>query len=343
MRDMPDALRHFVFLALVPTIAAIGLPIILWRVNCSTVRRHALSLPLAVAFVLSYLLPPDQTWLVFERPAAEKAADATNEKRPNPVSLVPKRHWQWLPYLALGTALIGATIAASGVAIGERVLVIAILMFVCAYQLVPTWETLVPARPTMVLILTIYLTLTYLVASLLPERLRGRPLLFQTSGVLLAVATYVIIEISLKIGFTIVPAAAALGGVWLASLFFKWDDESLTPMAQSVLALLPAFCVLAGGGAFVGAIELPDRRYLLLLIPAAPLTLWLFTFGPLAKLQGITAIVAQTAAVAIIPVAVLAWTLLKPEPADEWSNRLVPLPTHIAFSNLHFSFFNLRV
>jgi hypothetical protein len=314
---MIDAIRMFGLVVFLPALIAAGLTWSLGRFGNAGERRYSLVLPLAIAFLVAYAFHPDQ------------------------LPLVPDRHWQWLGYLALGTAMLAGLSALREAQWWERALAMAPVMFVAAWQIVPTWETLRPTRPLMIPLVAAYLWLLYLLSSLLPARLRGRAMVFQLACLLLAVAGYVTPEVSVKIGLSLLPAAAAAGGVWLASLWSFRKDEEQLPL--SVTALLPVFVVLAGGGAFVGAIELPEPRYLLLLIPASPLLLWLFAAGPLANLAGTKAVVAQTLIVAAIPVAVFAWTLLKPEPVDEYSTSFIPLSEHSAFCNLHFSFFNLRV
>jgi hypothetical protein len=262
--------------------------------------RYALVVPISFGFLAAYLLHPDR------------------------LPVVPDRHWQWLAYLALGAAVISGALAAERISWWERVLATAVLMFVATWQLVPTWETLQPGRHLMIPLLAAYFIAIGTLLSLLPARLRSRTFLFALAGVMLATSGYVAIEVSLKIGSSLFPAAAAFGGVWLASFIDLSRAKESLPMA--IIGLLPVYALLAGGGAFVGAIELPEPRWLLLVIPAAPLMLWLFTFGPLAKLTGTTAAVAQVVAVALIPIAILAWTLLKSEPADEWSGQLEAKP-----------------
>ena len=52
--------------------------------------------------------------------------------------------------------------------------------------------------------------------------------------------------------------------------------------------------------------------------PAAPLALWLFAAGPLARLKGWPAIAAQAAVVLVPLVILIAWMALAGE-TDEWS------------------------
>jgi hypothetical protein len=289
---MNDALLQAIWRLVIPALVAGGLAIYLGRSSSYFVRRYAFAVPVAVGFVLGHWLNPDR------------------------LPLVPDRHWQWLPYLTLLVASVGGFSRPERYW-GERAAEIALLGFtvVAAVWLVPTWESLQPPWPVMILLLCVYL---FVLPRLMltwpyPAFFRNRRLLFLTTGVLFATVAYIAIEVSLKIGGSLVPAVAAMSGVCLASLWLKRDNE--IGFQFEIAGLIPVFALIAGGGAFVGAIELPEPRYLLLFIPASPLMLWLFAFGPLAKFKGSTAIIAQTIAVAIVPIAIFAWTLLQPEPS----------------------------
>jgi hypothetical protein len=293
---MAQMIREVGLILVVPAIVSFTLAAILWRSSNPFARQFAFAIPIASGFLTAYVLNPER------------------------LPLMPERHWQWLPYLALGTAVVGGV---NFTALGRYwqialALTVAMVMFVSAWKLVPGWDTLQPPRPVMIPLLAAYLWLIARLISSLPQRLRGRLFLFLLAWVMLATATDVAIEVSAKIGSAVVPAAAALAGSWLASLVGKYEKSE--PLVSAIAAAIPVFVLLAGGSAFVGAIELPEPRYLLLLIPASPLMLWLFAGGPLARLEGTSAIIAQIVAVAIIPIAVIAWTLLKPEPVEDWSH-----------------------
>ncbi|MFB3107499.1 MAG: sulfatase-like hydrolase/transferase, partial [Pseudomonadales bacterium] len=103
----------------------------------------------------------------------------------------------------------------------------------------------------------------------------------------LALAAVVAAFVSLRYGYLAGVAAASVFGCWLASLVAEMESST----AQS---LIPMFVILMGGIAFVGYIEPEPPLTALLLIPAAPLALWICQIGPLARLQGTPAVVAQT-------------------------------------------------
>jgi hypothetical protein len=181
-----------------------------------------------------------------------------------------------------------------------------------------------PSRPIWILLLTIYLALIATGLAYLPERLRGRGFIFLLSLAAVGSAALAASEVSLRIGEIGLRVAAALGSCWSASWLFRLDDKSQQDRwPLFTMAIIPVYAVLAGGSAFVAAIEVPPTKYLLLLAPAAPLTLWLFAAGPLAKLNGLVAIAMQSLVVIAVPVALLVPSLLQAEPADEWSSNSV--------------------
>lgn len=290
---MADNLKTAGLLLILPTVVAFVLGVVLGQFKNAVARRFALCMPIALAFAIGYVANPDR------------------------LPLWPERHWHWLPYAALAMAAIGG-ISREGQWWWQRLAEFALLVatLAAAWLIVPRWDALWPTWPVMILLLDTYLLLLPRLLLALPARLHGRLELFLLAAVTLCVVVYVAAEVSLRIAGCLIPGAAALIGGWLAS--WCWSGEA-KDVKHAIPGLLPVFAILAGGGAFVGAIELPEPRWSLLAIPAAPLMLWLFACGPLAKLQGTTAAVAQVLAVALIPIAIVAWTVLKTEPEVEWS------------------------
>jgi hypothetical protein len=88
--------------------------------------------------------------------------------------------------------------------------------------------------------------------------------------------------------------------------------------ALAIRGLIPVFVLLVGGMAFAGAIEPSPKIYAMFLAPAAPLMLWLFAAGPLARLQGWKAIAAQTAAVIAVLAVALVLVVFGDRGSDEW-------------------------
>src|SRR5687767_14081269 len=117
---MFDAIRYALLLILLPAAISLIVASSAWRWSGEAGKRHSIALAVALGFGIAYAIHPDR------------------------LPLVPERHWHWLVYLGLGAAMIGGLSAARELAWWERALATALVMFVAAWQLVPTWETLRP-------------------------------------------------------------------------------------------------------------------------------------------------------------------------------------------------------
>ena len=91
--------------------------------------------------------------------------------------------------------------------------------------------------------------------------------------------------------------AGALAGTTIAVWALRKPDYDLRSLA------LP-YAVIVGGNAFAGYVYPSPPLCLMLLIPLAPLGLWLCASGPLRRLEGARAIVGQALCV-LIPIAML--------------------------------------
>jgi hypothetical protein len=267
---------------------------------------------LAVAVLLLKYLPPPAARYAF---AAATAVGflVGSLTFPDRMPLVPERHWHWLPYLGLLAVWLGS--------VPERLpwwirwLGYAGLAAVAGAQLVPGYADLKPAWYVLTPLLAVYLFALICLLSLLPERLRGRLFIGLLACTAAATSVLVTAEISLRIGLFSLRIPVAIATCFVVSWLVRFP--ATVKLQSAVLALIPVFVVLVGGTAFVGAIEHSEPRWLLLFTSAAPLMLWLFVLGPLARLQGVSSVVAQIAAVASVPLAIVLWTLLTAEP-DEW-------------------------
>lgn len=243
-----------------PAALALLTAVLLLRVRTGTIgERFGLPLALVAGLCAGY-------WLLGEWTA-----------------LVPQRHRQWLPYLAMAAALAGRSTASSY----PSWLIWALLAGASAWLLVPTWETLWPPQVMMIPLVAAYLVVVIFLLNALPDRLLGRLFVVLLAAAALTVALLIAIGITAKVGLIAVAAAAALAGCALANSIPRKDierDEAARALASR--SLIPLFAVLFGGLAFVGAIEPDPPLPILLIAPAAPLTLWIFAAGPLAKLQG---------------------------------------------------------
>ncbi len=225
--------------------------------------------------------------------------------------LLPERHWQWLPYVGVAAAAVSALAASSRALLAVRWLLLSAAALAAAWKLVPDWEGLVPPpTPSIVLVATGMVLLSAALEAL-PDRLCGPPLIailaLVAGGAMVALA----VAVSLKFGQLAGLIASGLAGCGLACL----RRPNVSPAA--VRGLIPPAVLLLVGVAYIGCIEPDPPVVALLFIPAAPLTLWAFAAGPLARLQGRSAIAAQVVAVAI-PLAIAGAIACIPGPEPAW-------------------------
>lgn len=232
---------------------------------------------------------------------------------PDRLPLQPDKHWHWLPYVGLLAAFMGGVCA--GWRTPQRLMLYVLLGGIAAWQLMPNYADLKPAKIVLTPLLASYFVAIAGLLSMLPERLRGRSLIVYLALAGVLSSALVVSESSMRIGLLALRIPAALACCALVSWFLKPAAKQDAQLA--VLGMLPVYAVLAGGSAFVGAVELP--KWLLLIGPATPLLLWLFAWGPLARLQGKTAIGAKIGLVALIPIILLVWWNWQAKPLDEWS------------------------
>lgn len=308
--------------AIVALVVSLG-----WRrlLHATVLADAALAVGGGVGFFVGYVLLPD--W----------------------AALTPARHWHWLPYLAIAITVTSAIFAAVRSPIWGHALLMIVLGGVAAWLLVPTWNSL---RPTLMPLVAAYLAAIAILLMLLPARLRGRNFLALLTATLLATALGVAVEVSLMYGEVAGVAMGIMAGLWGALFLLLRYNRNQSAANQNAgqpkasaaesprgdteiswtrltLAIIPLYALLAGGIAFIGAIEPSTPVYPFLLIPAAPLALWLFVFAPFSRCSGLGAIVAQTFAVALIPLAVIGWIIWHGEP-DEWGDAALPTPAHVA-------------
>jgi hypothetical protein len=182
------------------------------------------------------------------------------------VDFVPPPSWQSLPWLGLLAAILSPLATFDGSLRGLRWAVWLSLAIVAAWWLVPTWPDLWPSRPVSIALLAGYLFVLMVLLDALPDRLTGRllPGVMTLSAGALAVLLAALL--SIRFGQLACLAASALAGCFAASF--------LNPQATS-RGLIPGYAVLLGGLAYVGCVEPVPPLPALLLIPAAPLTVWL--------------------------------------------------------------------
>jgi hypothetical protein len=266
---------------LAPAAIAATMPLLARRVLPEdTATRYAMPLGFAAAYCAAFALLVDRD------------------------ALIPQRHWHWTLYLAPIAAAIGAIAVATGLQRVDRWLLFALVAFISAWLLVPTWPGLWPARPMAVPLLAGYLFLLGAALEPLAQRLSSGQLLAAFVPAAGCVAVLMAASVSVTLAQPAGAAAAALAGCWGTA--YLWPD------VLRGRALCLAYAVIIGGWAFIGCIEPQQPLVGLLLAPLAPLALWCCTVGPLARLRGLTAAGVQIVSV-MLPLALSAAIVLNAE------------------------------
>jgi len=234
----------------------------------SVARRYAAAAAVAAAFFVGYAMLP--SW----------------------AELAPKRHWQWLPYLGVAAMILGPIGLADGVSKIERFMLYLLLAITAAWLLVPTWASLQPPRSTYVPLLSGYLFMLMVLLQPLPGRVSGKLFCILLSLVALATALTIAAFISLRYGRVSAVAGTAVVGCCVAAFFQK---DQLT-----IRGVMPIYAVLIGGLAFVGFVEPEMPLFGVLVMPAAPLALWVVGWLPFVKSNERLLMVVQTTAVLVV-------------------------------------------
>jgi hypothetical protein len=253
---------------LVPATVSFSVALLCHRILPRTVaRRWMLPAALSVGFAIGYVVLPE--W----------------------AEIVPARHWQWIPYLGVATALAGAVGRARGIWFPERWLIHGLVAAAAALLLVPDWPELDPPRVQLVPIVAGWLFLLFMALPPLAERIASVWLLAHLCAAAVVTALAIAAFVSLKYAQLAGLAAASLVGCSAAALFLRQHAEPRSVM--------PVFAVLVGGSAFTGYIDPQPPLTGLLLLPAAPLALWLTVMLPGSKSPGAIGYFAQLAATAV--------------------------------------------
>lgn len=214
-------------------------------------------------------------------------------------NLSPTLHWQWLPWLVASAAILGPVVIAQGVGVLERLVMIALFSLVAAWLLMPTRASFAPQRLTYLLNLTIGLTLFWNLLDRLTHPKNGAVVFMALWATIIGGSVLVAYAFSVRIGFLgIVGAVAICGGV-IAAL---WKRD---PMI--VRGLIGPAAVLLAGQLLTAEINDAINPPTIALVAIAPLMLWLFEAGPLARLKGSVSHVTKAMLVALPLIA--AWRL----------------------------------
>jgi hypothetical protein len=220
---------------------------LVWRklIPAAWSEHSALALGVALGFFAGYWLLPDWAPLWPGRPT-----------------------WQWLPYLALAAALPGAVPGKANWPV--RWPAFAAVAALAAWLLVPTWNNLYPPRLVSIGLLAVYLVVFYAAIDALPDRVLGRWFAGSlTASAFVLAVVLLVFGASAKIAQVGAAAAFALAGGFAATIFAGLNSP------QATRGHIPVYVILAGGFAYVGAIEPTTPRYAILLVPLVPLVWWL--------------------------------------------------------------------
>ncbi|MBA3312442.1 MAG: hypothetical protein M3552_03850 [Planctomycetota bacterium] len=254
----------------------------------------AVAAPAAIALLLFVALRktlPRDLALRYAGPVAFGAAMIAGCLLTGSVTFVPDRHWHWLPYLAFGASLIGGIAACESLRWFERAVLWLLASLVAAWLVVPDWASLSPSRGIWIIALVAGLAVLTASGEFLSVKVPAPTFLWSLILAATCVAGLIVGFVSLTFGKIAIIPAAALGGCLLGAMIDR------TP---TVRGLGLSYAVVIGGWAFVGTVE-PQRPVLFLLIAAlAPLALWCCVFGPVSRLRGWYALLAQTGVVAIV-------------------------------------------
>jgi hypothetical protein len=217
---------------------------------------------------------------------------------------------EWIPYLGVLAAFAAGLTHANGVLGGERWAAIYLVSFAAALLIVPTWPELAPARPIQIAVMAA--GMTALVALLLPllKRLSGAMVPSWLMVAAAATSGLIMLEQSETFGRPAALPAGALAGCIGAALIAK------TPVDWRGLVF--PFTVIAGGYAYLGSIYPVTPLWMLLIVPIAPLGLWICAVGPWAQMRGLPALILHGICV-LTPILIVAAILIsRSAGGDEW-------------------------
>jgi hypothetical protein len=283
------AIQILLFSGLIPAATAFGLCLAAgWLLPTDTARRLSVPAAFALAVFIAFAVSPTTK------------------------ALTPEQSWDWIPYLGLLAALVSGLSYAAGITRGERWIAIIATAALAAWLIVPTWEALVETRMSLVYglaagIAVLAVLLSPLASDTSPSPIRFFPLWLVCAAS--AATLFILAEVSELFGRLAALPASALTGCAIAS----W----LSPRPCDWRSIGLPFAVVVGGYAFTGYIYPTEPLTPLLIVPFAPLALWLCLKGPLARLKGRAAFLVQAVCVLTPIIAAVAW-LYSRSAGDEW-------------------------
>ena len=201
----------------------------------------------------------------------------------------PKFFWHWLPYVVLATLPVGPLLAGVGrQRVAGWVLMLGVVLW-GGWLLVPTWEHLEPSRATH---MVVWMPAVIAPASLLapwdgnrhenkapPERLPATLFVTILTATMFFAVAIIFLSGSLRFSQLAGAAFAAMLGVMLAVVLDRKGYGSS--------GIVAPFSILLGGLLLIARVDshssVPLASYVLL--PLAPLALWVAVVKPICKLQ----------------------------------------------------------
>jgi hypothetical protein len=257
----------------VPALAAFVLFVLIgWLWPSDVARRYRCGVSFAVGTFIGFVLLPSTT------------------------TLAPGQFYEWVLYLGVFAAFLSGLTRADGVTRGERWSAVYVFAHIAAWIIVPQGFQHVPAWPIQFAGISLAIMLLTALVHPFPQLLPGRAFPW---WMLFAMATTSVLLFDQSETFGVMAAlpTGALAGCAIAAMVAKE-----TPDWRS--AVLP-FVVFLVGYAYTGAVYPTEPKWLMLLLPLAPLALWICTIGPLARLTGLRAVTLQAACV-IVPLVLVA-------------------------------------
>jgi hypothetical protein len=273
--------------AVIPAVAALVVFFAIgWLCPKDAVNRYRATIAFAAGVFLGFILLPSTT------------------------TLVPSQIWEWIPYLGLLAAFITGLTRASGTLRGERWVAIYVVSLVAALLIVPTWPELSPPRPIQVAVMAAGMAALTAVLFPLSRRLPGATFPWWLMVAAATTSLLIMLEQSETFGWPAALPAGALAGCIAAALVTKG------PVDWGGLAF--PYAVVAVGYAYLGSVYPIPPLWMLLIVPIAPITLWICTVGRWAQVHGIRAFILQAVCV-LTPIIVLAATLIsRSAGGDKW-------------------------
>jgi len=253
---MPFPVTDIVYGCLAPALVAGAVVWALHRKSLGAAgSRFGASAALAAGFFLGYRLLSLSPWM-------------------------PEAHWQWLPYAVLLAAVVGPIVTAPRGSWPVRIGSCAIVAIAAAWFLVPAWEKLEPSRLVYLIGWVVYVTSLTALLSPLTSRFPGPLLPVVLAATLLAGGMVLFLADILRFAWIGVAGAGAMAGIATVAAFDKRTD--------AIAGVTLPFAVLLAGALLVGRLnsfsDVPWVSYLL--VPLAPLLLWVGTRGRLSTLTG---------------------------------------------------------